>query len=85
MLEKEAKIFDSNKVVYAHSSNWINQSTSNFIHVQPLKHEIFEVSNLTYLSDYFLNFEHRIQIIKTIIDNVRYIISQIAICRRGIF
>ena len=56
MLEKEAKIFDSNKVVYAYSSNWINQSTSNFIHVQPLKHEIFEVSNLTYLSDYVLNF-----------------------------
>ena len=56
MLEKEAKIFDSNKVVYAYSSNWINQSTSNFIHVQPFKHEIFEVSNLTYLSDYFLNF-----------------------------
>lgn len=53
---KATKILDLNKVVYAYSSNWINQSTSNFIHVQPLKHEIFEVSNLTYLSDYFLNF-----------------------------
>ena len=53
---KEAKIRYLNKVVYAYWSNWINQSTSNFIHVQPFKHEIFEVSNLTYLSDYFLNF-----------------------------
>ena len=53
---KEANIRYLNKVVYAYWSNWINQSTSNFIHVQPFKHEIFEVSNLTYLSDYFLNF-----------------------------